>query len=92
MEQDQTQTATPSEITTEAAETQPAATQEPPPESSWPAVITERPYELVTLPSGAQVRVERQVTYGELLVASILSLVLVVQLGRWLWERIRGVL
>lgn len=60
--------------------------------TNWPAVITEQQYELVTLPSGVHVRVDRHVTYGELLVASMLSLVLVVQLGRWLWERIRGVL
>lgn len=49
-------------------------------------------YELVQLPSGAMVRIDRHVSYGELLVSGVITLLLVVQVGRFLFERIRGVL
>lgn len=60
---------------------------------NWPPEPEQPPdfFEVVTLPSGTQVRVDFQVSYGDLLISSLLTLALVMQLGRWLWERIRGV-
>lgn len=58
----------------------------------WPAGVVDLQYELVQLPSGAMVRVDHHVTYGELLVAALLLLLLVTQLGRALFDRIREVL
>lgn len=58
----------------------------------WPPGILDQQYELVVLPSGATVRVDYHVTYGDLLVASVVILLLVVEVGRILFDRIRGVL
>lgn len=92
------------EAVTETPAPQPTTTSEPSPTApapttttvtdpaTWPPVITDLQYQMVTMPSGAQVRVDYQVTYGELLVAAVVTLALVVQVGRWLWERIREVL
>lgn len=60
--------------------------------TNWPPAFADMPYEMVTLPSGTQVRVDRHVSYGELLLSSLITLLLVVTVGRWLWERIRGVM
>lgn len=63
-----------------------------PTDVDWPAGLVDLQYELVELPSGVLVRVDRHVTYGDLLVVAVVTLLLVVQLGRLLFDRIRGVL
>lgn len=63
-----------------------------PTDVDWPAGPVDLQYELVELPSGVLVRVDRHVTYGDLLVVAVMTLLLVVQLGRLLFDRIRGVL
>jgi len=60
--------------------------------TNWPVEVTDLPYELVKLSSGATIRVDHHVTYGDLLVASVVTLLLVVEVGRLLFDRIRGVL
>lgn len=65
---------------------------DPSPVTEWPAEIVDQHYELIELPSGATVRVDHHVSYGDLLVASVVTLLLVVEVGRMLFDRVRGVL
>lgn len=46
----------------------------------------------VSLPSGGQLRVVREVTYGDVLVSTLLVLVLVVYAGGRLFDQVRRVI